>query len=73
MSDDDFEALETFLPDLLPEGAVPTIGVVLVEFLNSDGETEHSYETLGDVRVINAIGLCEVGKLMLWADAHEEE
>jgi hypothetical protein len=68
VADDDFAGLETFSPDLLPEGAIPTNGVVVVEYLTPEGETEHVYETLGDTRVIHVIGLLEVGKLLVWAD-----
>lgn len=73
MPDDDFDAIEKFLPELLPDGAIPISGVLVVEFLNEEGETEHTFLTLGGTRVIHAIGLLETGKLMLWDDAHEED
>lgn len=71
--DDDFAGLEDFLPELLPEGAVPLAGVVVIEFANAEGETEHAAEILGDVRVVQALGLCEVGKQLLWDSMDEEE
>lgn len=72
MADDDFAGLEAFLPDLLPEAAIPTNGVVVVEYLTPEGETEHAYVTLGDTRIIHAVGLLEVGKLLVWTDAEED-
>jgi hypothetical protein len=73
VADDDFAGLEAFSPDLLPDGAIPTNGVIVVEYLTPEGETEHVYETLGDTRIIHVIGLLEVGKLLVWDDGHEDE
>jgi len=70
---DDFTGFEVFLPDTMPEGSIPVHAVVVIEYINKDGETEHAYETLGDARAIHAIGLLEAGKLMLWDDIHDEE
>jgi hypothetical protein len=73
VADDDFDGLEAFLPDLLSDDAIPTNGIVVVEYLTPEGETEHAYVVLGDTRIVHAIGLLEVGKLLVWDDGSGEE
>lgn len=66
MGDDDFAGLEDFLPDLLPEGAIPTHGLVVIEYLDANGETEYRYEALGDPRQAESLGLLDVAGRMIW-------
>jgi hypothetical protein len=70
---DDFAGLETFIPDLLPEGAVPLGGVVVVEYATAEGETEHAFQVLGDVRRVQAFGLLEVGKWLMFDELAEDD
>lgn len=73
VEEDDFAGLEDFLPEALPDGAVPLAGVVVIEYVTPEGDTEHVYETLGDVRIVHALGLIEVGKFLLLDDMQGED
>jgi hypothetical protein len=70
---DDFAGLEAVAPDLLPNGAVPMHGVVLLEYVDSEGETDHAYHVLGDVRVVHLLGLLETAKWLVLNDAEEDD
>ena len=66
MDEDDFAGLEDFLPDFLPDGAVPTHGLVVIEYLDVDGDTQYSYESLGNPRQAESLGLLDVAGRMIW-------
>lgn len=69
---DGFEGIEKFAPELIPEGAVPTHGIIAVEYVTAEGVTHHTYQLLGEARVVEALGLLSIAGLQLW-DATEDE
>ena len=70
---DDFAGLEAFLPDLLPDDAIPVGSVLILEYLTPEGDTEHAYTVLGDIQRVHAFGLFEVGKWLMFDDMNTED
>jgi hypothetical protein len=71
--EDDFDGIERFLPELLPEGSIPVAAVIVAEYLDAEGETQHAIETIGEVRTIHAVGLLSIGTLMLWDEMSDDQ
>lgn len=59
-------------PELVPDGTVPVGGIIVVEVLDADGVSQRGYQILGNMEVDSAIGLLEIGKLMVWDDLRED-
>lgn len=45
------------LRDLIPDGAMPTYGVRIVEFFDDDGHAHYEYAIDGEARTVAVLGL----------------
>lgn len=60
MSDNDFE---NYFGDIIPEGGLGTVGIRLVQYLGSDGETHWQYDLSGDGLISQIVSLLEFAKI----------
>lgn len=67
--EDDFAAIR----DFVPEGGFPVAGVLILEYIDPDGDTRHAFEALGSQRVVDSLGLFEIGKAIVLSDADDED
>lgn len=68
MEDDEFANYQ----DLLPESAVPTIGVTVCQFIDEDGDHAFAVTVAGAAPVSSHVGLIELAKQFL-IDTYQKE
>ena len=59
--------------EMIPDGSLILHGCFVVEYVDSDGESQYVAESFGDARLAESVGLLEIGKGLLMEQEGEEE
>lgn len=68
MTDDEFAPYRS--GDILPEGLIPTCGIRIVTYLDSEGTEFIEYDTAGKPTIANVLAMFEDVKLRAWCRAN---